>query len=94
MIIIKIRWLENDSAVKNTYCIYRGPKFNSQYPSLWQFTTACNSSSRGSDTLFWPLKAPAPTDSNAHTLKIASDLVMGAESQSKHILLRQNDLGT
>ena len=48
-----------------------------QFPApMWQHTTICNSSSRGCDTLFWPLRAlharGAQTfmQANTHTYRI------------------------
>lgn len=52
--------LENSSLVESTYCSSRGP--GPWFPtSTWWPTTISNSSSRGSNPLFWPqAKHPCP----------------------------------
>jgi hypothetical protein len=45
---------EDCSVVEGTCCSTGESGFNSQDPYWWQLTTTCNSSLKGSRTLFWP----------------------------------------
>lgn len=45
-----------NSMVKSAYCSYKGPGLGAQYPCGSSQPSICNSSSKISRTLFWPLQ--------------------------------------
>lgn len=57
---VKLGGLRNGSAAKRTYSSCKGTEFGSQLPCQGAHTT-CNSTSRRSDALLWPLWAPTRT---------------------------------
>ena len=64
-------WWKDGSAAKKSCCSSRGPGFNSQH--LYGSPAICNSSSRRSSALFWPLwvlpRSSVETDTQANTHK-------------------------
>lgn len=57
----RVRAWGDGSGLTSAGCTFRGYMFDSQHQHMWQLTTTCIYSPRGSDTCFWPVWAPAST---------------------------------
>lgn len=74
------RDLRNNSAVTSTYCSCRGLEFGTR--SVQHLTVTSNSSIGRSDTIFWPLWAPALEYRNTQTHHTQMDRWMDTQSHT------------